>query len=265
MCVPHDAHPPIAAIAGAAIDTEDLELNAADGTPFAAFAARSDAPNGVGIVVLPDVRGLFTFYEELGMRFAEQGMNAVTIDYFGRTAGVGKRNDPEWSFMEHVMKTHPDTVAQDTRAAVEYLRSEAGGSCTSIFTVGFCFGGSSSWNQAAAGHGLAGAVGFYGHPSRVVQNLVSPEAGKDIPTPISLVPKMACPIMALQAGEDQMITQADTDAFKAALDKAGVENEVKTYAGAPHSFFDRAYEQYKDDSADAWNRILAFIEKHRAK
>ena len=54
------------------------------------------------MVVLPDVRGLFTFYEELALRFAEVGINAVTIDYFGRTAGVSKRNDPNWNFMEHV-------------------------------------------------------------------------------------------------------------------------------------------------------------------
>ena len=34
----------------------------------------------------------------------------------------------------------------------------------SIFTVGFCFGGRYSWISAADGHGLAGAVGFYGRP-----------------------------------------------------------------------------------------------------
>jgi carboxymethylenebutenolidase len=50
----------------------------------------------------------------------------------------------------------------DVRAAVEYLRSPAGGSCTEIFTVGFCFGGRCSWLAAAGGHGLAGAIGFYG-------------------------------------------------------------------------------------------------------
>ncbi|MEO8538602.1 MAG: dienelactone hydrolase family protein [bacterium] len=265
MCVPHDAHPPIPAIAGAAVDTEDLVLSASDGTKFAAFAARAEKANGAGVVVLPDVRGLFTFYEELGMRFAEQGINAVTIDYFGRTAGVGKRNEPGWNFMEHVIKTHPDTVAQDTRAAVDYLKSPAGGSCTSVFTVGFCFGGSNSWNQAAAGHGLAGAVGFYGHPSKTVQALVSPAAAAGIPASIDRVPQMTCPIMALQAGADQMITQVDTDAFKSALDKAGIENEFKTYEGAPHSFFDRSFDEHKEASADAWQRILAFIEKHRAK
>jgi carboxymethylenebutenolidase len=262
MCVPHDAHPPIPAISGAAIDTEDLTLTAADGTKFAAFAARSEAPARIGVVVMPDVRGLFTFYEELAMRFAEQGMNAVTIDYFGRTAGVSKRNDPDWQFMEHVMKTHPDTVAQDVRAAVEYLKSPAGGNCEAIFTVGFCFGGSSSWNQSSEGHGLAGAIGFYGHPSRVIQSMVSPEAGKGIKSSVDRVPEMKAPILALQAGADQMITQADTDAFKAALDAAGVPNEFKTYEGAPHSFFDRTYEEHKVASQDAWDRILDFIRKH---
>ena len=116
MCVPVDSLPPLRPIAGAAIDTEDLVLTSKDGTQFAAFAARSDNPNGSGIVVMPDVRGLFRFYEELAMRFAEQGVNAVAIDYFGRTAGVSKRNDPSFSFMEHVAQTKQDTIAEDVRA-----------------------------------------------------------------------------------------------------------------------------------------------------
>lgn len=262
MCFPYDALPPIPAIAGAAIDTEDLTLKSADGTQFAAFAARSEKPSTVGMVVLPDVRGLFRFYEELAMRFAEAGINSVAFDYFGRTAGVAKR-DAEFSFMEHVVKTHPDTVAADTRAAVEFLRSAKGGRCTSVFVAGFCFGGSNAWNQAAAGHGLKGAIGFYGHPARVIQDMVAPGNKSGLPSTMERVPKMECPIMALQAGADQMISQADTDAFKAALDKAGVGNEVKTYAGAPHSFFDRSYEEHAEASADAWQRILAFVESNK--
>ena len=38
------------------------------------------------------MRGLYRFYEELALRFAERGYPAVAIDYFGRTAGVGKRD-----------------------------------------------------------------------------------------------------------------------------------------------------------------------------
>ena len=132
-----------------------------------------------------------------------------------------------------------------------------------MFTVGFCFGGSSSWNQSAEGHGLAGAIGFYGHPGGTIQDLVNPGKPSGIAPTIQRVSKMTAPILGLQAGADQMIKQSDTDAFKAELDKAGVPNEFKTYEGAPHSFFDRAYEQFAAESADAWQRILAFIEKYK--
>ena len=102
MCYRIDAQPPHPPIAGGAADSEDLVLAAADGTNFAAFAARGASPTGAGMVVLPDVRGLFRFYEELALRFAEQGINSVTFDYFGRTAGVGKR-DADFAFMPEVM------------------------------------------------------------------------------------------------------------------------------------------------------------------
>src|SRR5271170_7956952 len=101
MCFDYESLPPIQVIAGAAISHTDLELYSADGAAFAAFAALPDEPGSVGIVVLPDVRGLYRFYEELALRFAERGYAAVAIDYFGRTAGVGKR-DESFPFMEHV-------------------------------------------------------------------------------------------------------------------------------------------------------------------
>ena len=39
-------------------------------------------------------------------------------------------------------------------------------------------------------------------------------------------------------------------------------NEILVYDGAPHSFFDRSAEDYADASADAWRRMLAFIESN---
>ena len=48
MCFELDSLPPIPVIRGAAVSHEDLELRAADGTAFAAFAARPDDPSGVG-------------------------------------------------------------------------------------------------------------------------------------------------------------------------------------------------------------------------
>jgi carboxymethylenebutenolidase len=70
------------------------------------------------------------------------------------------------------------------------------------------------------------------------------------------------PILALMGGADQGIAAADVAAFEAALAAAGVEHEVVTYEGAPHSFFDRKQEQFAQASEDAWRRTLDFIGRH---
>ena len=121
-----------------------------------------------------------------------------------------------------------------------------------MFTVGFCFGGRNSWLAAASGHGLAGAVGFYGNPG--------PRDG--VPGPTDRAAEIAAPILALQAGADANITAEANAAFDAALTAAGVEHELVTYDGAPHSFFDRKQDEFADASADAWERVLAFVERH---
>ncbi len=245
MCFELDSLPPIPAIEGGAVAHEDLVLESADGNRFAAFAAQPEDPSGKGVVVLPDVRGLYRFYEELALRFAERGISAVAIDYFGRTAGVDKRAD-DFDYQAHVAQTTPDGIKADVGAAVEHLRPSA----KSIFTVGFCMGGRYSWLSAADGHGLVGAVGFYGQPKE-----------RESPGPTQRAGEMECPILALQAGEDQNITAEDNAAFEQALTQAGVEHELVTYDGAPHSFFDRKQEEFADASADAWERVLRFIDE----
>jgi carboxymethylenebutenolidase len=252
MCFELDSLPAIPPLSGGApVISEDVTLEAADGTRFAAFAALPDEPAPAGVVVLPDVRGLYRFYEELALRFAERGYPAIAIDYFGRTAGVGKRDD-EFPFMEHVAQTTPEGIQQDTRAAVEYLRSPEGPACTTVFTVGFCFGGRNAWLAAAGGHGLAGAVGFYG----------STGERNGQPGPTQRAAEFEAPILALQAGADEHILPEHNTAFEAALAASGVEYELVVYEGAPHSFFDRRYQEFAEASADAWERVLAFIARH---
>ena len=249
MCFDTDSTPPIPVIAGAAVSHEDLELEASDGNRFAAFLAAPDEPSATGIVILPDVRGLYRFYEELALRFAERGYTALAFDYFGRTAGTAKRDD-DFEYMPHVDAVTPEQIQLDTRSAVEQLRSAG---CTSIFTVGFCMGGRQSWLAAASGHGLAGAVGFYGRPG----------TGRDGSAgPIERIGEIACPILALQAGADRNITAEDNAAFERALAEAGIEHELVTYEGAPHSFFDRKQTEFAEASDDAWRRTLAFVDAH---
>jgi carboxymethylenebutenolidase len=248
VCFELDSEPPVPPIAGAAVSHEDLVLESADGTRFASFIATPEQSVTTGVVVLPDVRGLYRFYEELALRFAERGYAAISFDYFGRTAGVEKRTD-DWDYMPHVDQTRQEGIQADIGASVTELRRRG---ANAIFTVGFCFGGRNSWLAAAAGHGLSGAIGFYGRPT----------SSGTSPGPIELAAQMECPILALQAGDDQNITAEMNEAFHDALSAAGIEHEIVTYPGAPHSFFDRKQEQFAEASEDAWRRTLAFVQQH---
>jgi len=65
--------------------------------------------------------------------------------------------------------------------------------------------------------------------------------------------------MSVFGGADEGIPQADVDAFDQACKKAKVKHDLKVYAGAPHSFFDRKYTEFAEASSDAWKRVQAFV------
>lgn len=255
MCFRLDAEPPMPPISGGSTRGEELVLTSMDGTKFGAFAGHvidGTAPSPSGIVILPDVRGLYTFYRQLALRFASAGIEAITIDYFGRTAGLTPRDD-DFDFMSHVMQTRPETVAADVASGVAYLRTTPGGAQRAIFTVGFCFGGGNSFMQAANKLGLAGVIGFYGSPR-------ARQEGQQ--GPIDRVAEFTCPVLGLFGGADAGIPQDSVQAFDAALSQAGVRHEIVVYPGAPHSFFDRKQEEFASESADSWQRILGFIARN---
>ena len=99
------------------------------------------------MLILPDVRGLHPYYEELALRFAEHGVDALAIDYFGRTAGAS-RATTTFEYMPHVNQTTWAGLKADIRAAVDELRSPAGGGGASLFTSGSASAaGSRSWRR----------------------------------------------------------------------------------------------------------------------
>lgn len=250
MCFDHDSRPPIPPIAGGALDSAELVLEADDGNRFRAFRARAAEPSGAGIVVLPDVRGLHPFYEELALRFAENGVDAVALDWFGRTAGTAGRGE-DFDFMPHVARTTWAGISADVRAATAFLRSPDGGAVRAAFTVGFCFGGRMAFLTATLGLGLAGVIGFYGPPTGPGRN--------DAPAPVDVADRIASPVLGLFGGADAAIPPDAIAAFDAALAGAGVAHRLVSYPDAPHSFFDRKAADHAAASEAAWDEILAFI------
>ena len=65
-----------------------------------------------------------------------------------------------------------------------------------------------------------------------------------------------------QDDDDERCAQGQRDRRDHQRGQPGVEHELVTYPGAPHSFFDRKQEEFADASEDAWRRVLAFVEKN---
>ena len=250
MCFDEDSHPPIRPIAGAAVDGKRITLQSADGTVFAAFAAQPAQPTGAAMIVLPDVRGLFTFYEELALRFAEAGVAALAIDYFGRTAGTAPQ-PPGFDYNPHISKVTWPGLRADIGAARREIDGWPG--VHGVFSVGFCFGGRLSLLLASdAEMAMAGVVGFYGWPVG--------ESRGGAPAPIDRVSADGAPILALFGGADEGLPANVVESYRSALAGAGAPHDVITYPGAPHSFFDRKADDHAAASADAWQRVLEFVQ-----
>jgi carboxymethylenebutenolidase len=250
MCHDHDSRPPAPPRSGDVAERGLLTLTAADGNEFSAAYAAPAAPAAAGVVVLPDIRGLHPYYVALAERFAEAGLPAVAIDWFGRTAGVAENGtrgeDFEWQ--PHIPQTTEAGIDADITAGIEYLRGRTDPALP-VVTVGFCFGGSHSWRQSGGTLDLAGCAGFYGRPAMVGESAT----------------RAAKPTVLVIAGADSATPVADQQALAATMRAAGADVDAVVYDGAPHSFFDRAFGEWAEACDDAWRHVLALTDRVAAR
>lgn len=251
MCLPPEAVPPsVPGLTGAERPpSADATITAEDGARVLVSYSMPATIVGPGIVILPDVRGLFDFYRLLAREFAAAGYPAIVVDYFGRTA-PGDERPNDFDFLPHVKQTSVDDVQRDIRSAATLLRTIT--SVEALVTVGFCFGGTQSYFATRdARLGLSGAVSFYG-------GLDETRLGV-FPRPSAEASTMRGPLLAIFGGADASITKELREQFDEALTGAEVDHEFVVYDDAPHSFFDRSHGSFEDECADAWRRVLAFL------
>lgn len=246
MCHDHDSRPPAPPRSGTVAERGTLTLTAADGNRLSAAYAAPATEARAGVVLLPDIRGLHPYYVALAERFAEAGLPAVAIDWFGRTAGLAETGTraEDFDWQTHIPQTTPAGVDADTTAAIEYLRSRTRPDLP-VVTVGFCFGGSHAWRQSAGPLDLAGTVGFYGRPSLVGDAAAGARK----------------PVVMIIAGADSATPVEEQLQLAATMRAAGAEVDDVVYEGAPHSFFDRAYGEWAQACDDAWRHVLALTDR----
>lgn len=249
MCYDSNARPPEPPGKRGAAAGKDLVLTARDGNKYNAFLAEPATPAKAQVLIYPDVRGLHQFYKELALRFAEVGVRALAIDYFGRSAGLTPRDDT-FEYMPHVGEMTLPTFFADVQAGLEYLQKD---SDAKTFILGFCMGGTLVLLSGTQDFKVAGLIPFY---SGMTRKFTGAEG-----TVLDVAHKIRYPVLGLYGGADQGISHAQIEQLDGELDKANVEHKLVIYENAPHSFFDRKYVEFAEASANAWERVLNFIQK----
>jgi carboxymethylenebutenolidase len=232
MCFELDSSPPIPAISGAAVSHEELELEAADGNRLAAFAALPDEPKAAGVVVLPDVRGLYRFYEEVPRACRARHTAIASTTSGGRR---GPRSAATTS-STRPSTDEAETVQADVGAAVERLRGRECGTSHARFA-----GGTTSYCRRERAR-ARGAIGLR-HAGRATA-----ARGR------SSAAEIKAPVLA-PGRDDQTSLPELNPPLDQALQAAGVEHEVVTYEGGRTASSTASRSDYADASDDAWRRV----------
>ena len=258
MCFDYDSRPPelpadlaCRPIAGGAA-AELLTLESDDGTSFSAALAQAPEGDEPGVVIIPDVRGLYPFYIELAERFAEAGPSRDRL----RLLRADRRPRPARRRVR--LRTAPR--AGEAGPGARRPRRHGGGAPQAN-------GGRSARHRRILLRRLA--LVRSGGQSRPGSRRGGGSLRRPRPLPIrrprSPDPGRRHRTSATRTfrGADKAIPQEQIDEFESALSTAGVEHEIHVYPGAPHSFFDRKQEEFAEESEDAWRRMLGFLAKTR--
>lgn len=115
-----------------------------------------------------------------------------------------------------------------------------------VGAVGFYFGGGMAWRLVQSGDArLAAVVPFYG-PAPDEPDFRRSKAA----------------VLGVYAGRDTRVN-ASRDRATTALERAGLEHEIRTFDDADHAFFNDTSPRYDASAArEAWAAVPAWLDRH---
>jgi carboxymethylenebutenolidase len=207
-------------------------------------AAWAQAPSSKGgVLVIHENKGLNDWVRSVAGRLAGAGYSAMAVDLLSEEGGTGTFQDPAQA-TGALAKTAPERFMHDLNSSVAELRLRVPGKKLAV--VGFCFGGGLVWQLLASGAlGLSAAVPFYG----------------PLPDNPDFTGSKAA-VLGIYGGLDTRVTGSEA-AAKAALDRAGLINDLVVEPDADHAFFNDTGPRYNAAaSADAWQRMLDWFGRY---
>ena len=235
-----------AAIAGAGGELEGADLRYVDGdTLTTGYLA---VPEGAGpfpaLVIIHEWNGLQDRVRQLADDFAGEGYVTLAADLFqGRT---GSSREENMALVQEAQADQAGMIA-NLNAAVAYLKGRPDVTGR-VGAMGWCFGGGVALSFGLDGDNHEATAIFYG---RLVDD---PE----------IVARLDHEVYGTFAALDQGPSPESVAAFEAALQAAGVENDLHIYDDVGHGFWLRVDEDPDVRTApaeDAWQRLKAYLER----
>ncbi len=218
---------------------KQIEFTRPDGATAPGFYAEPDGQaNAPGIVVIQEWWGLNDQIKRVGKQWTDAGYRVLIPDlYRGEKAldaaeAEHKMDDLDFS----------DAATQDVRGAVQYLKQDS----ASVGVIGFCMGGVLAVLAAMHVPETDVAVSWYGIP---------PDEAGDASA-------IDVPLQCHFATQDTFFPIEQADAFEKKLEAGNVEHECYRYE-AQHAFGNEEWDYYDPEASKlAWQRSMAFFERH---
>ncbi|WP_437595458.1 dienelactone hydrolase family protein [Sorangium sp. So ce590] len=224
---------------------------------------RPDAGKGPwpAVLVYQDGRGIRPALFELGERIAQGGYFVLLPDLFYRGGPYQAPDaetftrDPEfrkqWQ-QKYIATATKANVRSDTEAFLAFLAAEPDVRSLSIGTTGYCMGGGLS--LSAAGQfpdRVIAAASYHGG------NL----ATDDPESPHLLAPRVRARVYVAGAVEDASFPDQQKQRLSDALEQAGVQHTVETYAGAKHGWVPSDSAVYNEAASERhYQTLLALFD-----
>ncbi|NNM34552.1 MAG: dienelactone hydrolase family protein [Gemmatimonadetes bacterium] len=203
-------------------------------------------PDGEGpfpaLVIIHEWNGLQPRVRELADDLAAEGYVTLAADLFkGRT---GSNRDENMALVGEVNE-NPDEMIANLNAAVSYLRGRDDVT-GQVGAMGWCFGGGIALSYGLDGDNHEATAIFYG----------------GLVTDPERLSALSHEVYGTFGELDQGPSPEQVEAFAAALEAAGVENDLHIYDDVNHGFWLRVDQDpgvRAEAAADAWERLKAYL------
>jgi dienelactone hydrolase len=205
-----------------------------------------------GVLVVHEWWGLNDFAKEKTRQLAELGYVAFAVDMYG--GGTVATDSDQAGKLAGQFRANPTLWRERAQAAYGVLAKDPRVDSTKIAAIGFCFGGSTVLQMAAAGLDLAGVVSFH---------------GSLIPFSADDAKRVKARLLVLHGDADTHVSPEVVAAFEKSLRDTPVDWQLVTYSGAKHAFMNPDADKlkapgigYDEKTAQrAWQQMRIFFDE----